>query len=200
MRSGHNKPVFCTLLVQCTRQRPRMVLHQQAAGCYDGKKLLTADTMYSILPWILNGSLIALAVFIHYETLYSLASHLPRLTRVSPRYRVLLGVFAILLAHAGEIWVFALGYFAMINLGMGSLFGMTTPDLLSDCVYLSWIAFTTVGFGDIAATGALRFLPGLEALTGLVLITWSASFLFIEMQKFWPMARQVEHKPDSRDH
>lgn len=156
--------------------------------------------MHSLLTWILNGSLIALAVFIHYETLYTLASHLPSLTRIPPRYRVLMGVFAILVAHAIEIWVFAFGYFAMINMGMGTLFGMTTPDLLSDCVYLSWIAFTTVGFGDVAANGDLRFLPGLEALTGFVLLTWSASFLFIEMQKFWPMSRHVEHKPENRDH
>ncbi len=156
--------------------------------------------MHSLLTWILNGSLIALAVFIHYETLYTLASHLPRLTFIAPRYRVLLGVFAILIAHAVEIWAFALGYLAMIELGLGSLFGMTTNNLLSDCVYLSWVSFTTVGFGDVVPSGDLRFLPGLEALTGLVLITWSASFLFIEMQKFWPMSRRLEHHPESRDH
>jgi hypothetical protein len=28
-------------------------------------------------------------------------------------------------------------------------------------------------------------LTGIEALTGLVLITWTASYLFIEMQKYW---------------
>ena len=156
--------------------------------------------MHSILSWILNGALIALAVFIHYETLYTLASQIPNLTRVAPRYRVLLGVFAILIAHAIEIWVFAIGYYISVTLGHGGLYGMTTSDLLSDCVYVSWIAYTTVGFGDVVASGDLRFLPGLEALTGFVLITWSASFLFIEMQKFWPMARHVEHKPDSRDH
>ena len=156
--------------------------------------------MHSLLTWTLNGSLIALAVFIHYETLYTLASHLPRLTFIAPRYRVLLGVFAILIAHAVEIWAFALGYLAMIELGLGSLFGMTTNNLLSDCVYLSWVSFTTVGFGDVVPSGDLRFLPGLEALTGLVLITWSASFLFIEMQKFWPMSRRLEHHPESRDH
>lgn len=156
--------------------------------------------MHSLLTWILNGSLIALAVFTHYETLYTLASHLPRLTFIAPRYRVLLGVFAILIAHAVEIWAFALGYLAMIELGLGSLFGMTTNNLLSDCVYLSWVSFTTVGFGDVVPSGDLRFLPGLEALTGLVLITWSASFLFIEMQKFWPMSRRLEHHPESRDH
>ena len=156
--------------------------------------------MHSLLTWTLNGSLIALAVFIHYETLYTLASHLPRLTRIAPRYRVLLGVFAILIAHAVEIWAFALGYLAMIELGLGALFGMTTNSLLSDCVYLSWASFTTVGFGDVVPSGDLRFLPGLEALTGLVLITWSASFLFIEMQKFWPMSPHEEHRPGSRDH
>lgn len=156
--------------------------------------------MHSLLTWILNGSLIALAVFIHYETLYTLASHLPRLTRIAPRYRVLLGVFAILIAHAVEIWAFALGYLAMIELGLGALFGMTTNSLLSDCVYLSWVSFTTVGFGDVVPSGDLRFLPGLEALTGLVLITWSASFLFIEMQKFWPMSPHEERHPGPHDH
>ena len=156
--------------------------------------------MHSLLTWTLNGALIALAVFIHYETLYTLASHLPRLTFIAPRYRVLLGVFAILIAHAVEIWVFALGYYVSILLDHGALYGMTTSDILSDCVYVSWIAYTTVGFGDVVASGDLRFLPGLEALTGFVLITWSASFLFIEMQKFWPMSRHLEHHPGSYDH
>ncbi len=35
--------------------------------------------------------------------------------------------------------------------------------------------------------GNLRFLSGLEALTGLVLIAWTASFTFIEMQQLWKM-------------
>lgn len=156
--------------------------------------------MHSLLTWTLNGSLIALAVFIHYETLYTLASYLPRLTRIAPRYRVLLGVFAILVAHAIEIWVFALGYYISIGLDHGALYGMTTSDRLSDCVYVSWIAYTTVGFGDVVASGDMRFLPGLEALTGFVLITWSASFLFIEMQKFWPMSPHEEQRPGSRDY
>jgi hypothetical protein len=39
--------------------------------------------------------------------------------------------------------------------------------------------------GDIQPHGDLRFLTGIESLTGLVLITWTASFLFVEMQRFW---------------
>ena len=41
--------------------------------------------MHSFLTWTLNGALIAIAVFIHYETLYSLARHLPNLSNVPPR-------------------------------------------------------------------------------------------------------------------
>jgi hypothetical protein len=57
--------------------------------------------------------------------------------------------------------------------------------LLLDSAYLSFITFTTVGYGDVVVDGYLRYLTGIEALTGLILITWSASFLFIEMQKYW---------------
>ena len=44
---------------------------------------------------------------------------------------------------------------------------------------------TTIGFGDISPVGDIKYLTGLQALTGLVLITWTASFLFLEMQKYW---------------
>lgn len=54
-----------------------------------------------------------------------------------------------------------------------------------DCVYFSFTTYTTIGFGDIAPTGHLKYLTGLQALTGLVLITWTVSFLFLEMQKYW---------------
>jgi hypothetical protein len=55
---------------------------------------------------------------------------------------------------------------------------------LMDCVYFS---FTTYDhrFRRYFASGHLKYLTGLEALTGLVLITWTASFLFLEMQKYW---------------
>ena len=51
--------------------------------------------------------------------------------------------------------------------------------------YLSFASFTTVGFGDVYATGNLRFLTVLESLTGLVLITWSASFIYLQMERYW---------------
>lgn len=52
-------------------------------------------------------------------------------------------------------------------------------------VYFSVVVYTTLGLGDLVPEGAIRFLTGTEALTGSVLITWSASFTFLEMQRFW---------------
>lgn len=73
----------------------------------------------------------------------------------------------------------------MINhTGFGTLQGSVNNSLM-DCLYFSFVSYTTLGYGDIIATGDIRFLTGLEALTGLVLITWTASFMFIEMEKQW---------------
>ena len=47
------------------------------------------------------------------------------------------------------------------------------------------MSYTTVGFGDVSPVGSIRLLAGTCALTGFVMITWSASFLFLEMERFW---------------
>ncbi|MDQ7072397.1 MAG: potassium channel family protein [Gammaproteobacteria bacterium] len=134
---------------------------------------------------IINSIVVALCVLLHYEVLYKLANTLHHYS-IAPRYRVLAGVFSILIAHVVEIWLFALAYYLMINLNdMGALTGNFNQSLL-DCAYFSFTSFTTLGFGDIEPSGHIRFLTGLESLTGLVLITWSASFLFLEMQRYWP--------------
>ncbi len=52
-------------------------------------------------------------------------------------------------------------------------------------VYFSITNYTTDGHGDIKPFGHFRFTAGIEAITGLLLITWSASFMFVEMTKFW---------------
>merc|ERR1712138_98132 len=69
--------------------------------------------------------------------------------------------------------------------GWGLLIGNFSGSLL-DCVYFSFTTFTTLGYGDIVPLGQLRYLTGIEGLTGFLLLTWSASFLFLEMQRYWP--------------
>jgi hypothetical protein len=140
-----------------------------------------------IFTVIINSILVAVAVLIHFEALNLLTKLIPVL-RIKPRLRVLIGVFGALIAHVVEIWVFAFGYYFMIRQGgFGSLVGHSDKTLtdLMDCSYFSFVSYTSLGFGDIVAKGDIRFLSGLQALTGLVLISWTASFMFIEMQKLW---------------
>ncbi|MGJ8662193.1 MAG: potassium channel family protein [Marinicella sp.] len=138
----------------------------------------------SILSVFINVLVVSACVGIHYELLFQLSKNLPRL-KIKAKPKVVIGVFGALVAHAIEIWVFALAYFAKVKSGMfGHLEGNFDGTLL-DCVYYSFTAFTTLGFGDIVPIGDIRFLTGIESLTGLVLITWTASFMFNEMQKYW---------------
>lgn len=137
-----------------------------------------------ILVFILNSLVVAIAVVIHYEFLFRITILVPKM-KIKHRFRIVMGVFGALIAHAVEIWVFALAYYLMHHAKMwGSLKGNFSGTLM-DCVYFSFTNFTTLGFGDIVPNGHIRFLTGIESLTGLVLITWTASFLYYEMQRYW---------------
>lgn len=137
-----------------------------------------------LVTLLINIVLVSLAVILHYEILRLLSASIPRLP-MQHRLRVLVGVFGTISAHVAEVWLFGIAMFLMIaNGSFGSLQGSFDGSLI-DCVYFSFTTYTSLGFGDIEPEGALRFLVGVEALTGLSLITWSASFMFIEMSKFW---------------
>ena len=141
--------------------------------------------MLLALTFLLNSLLVAATMLMHYEVLSFLDRWLPHLAQVSSRLRVLVGVGIIFISHVAEIWLFGLGYFATLQIdGMGAILGETQSPFM-DCIYLSFVTYTTVGFGDIVVNGYIRYLTGVEALTGLILVTWSASFLFLEMQKYW---------------
>lgn len=134
--------------------------------------------------FLLNGLIIALVVVIHYEFLYQFTNLMPRL-RIRHRFRIVTGVLAALTAHALEVWIFGLAYFLMDRSeAWGNLQGNYDGEFLSS-VYFSFTAYTTLGLGDIEPHGDLRFLVGLESLAGFVLITWTASFLYLEMTRYW---------------
>ena len=133
---------------------------------------------------LIISATVAANVAIHYECLQLLSKHLSGFN-IPHRFRIVLGVLGALLAHAIEVWVFALVIYLMYSNGQwGTLEGNFGGSLL-DCVYYSFTTFSTLGFGDIVPTGEIRFLTGIESLTGLVLITWTASFLYLEMEKEW---------------
>lgn len=133
---------------------------------------------------IINILLVAVTVIIHYEILRLLSNIIPRM-QIKLRLRVVFGVFGTICAHIIEVCLFGVAFYLMYQQGgFGDLTGQFDGSLV-DSIYFSFVNYTTVGYGDIVPTGSLRFLAGLEAITGLSLITWSASFMFMEMTMFW---------------
>ncbi len=128
---------------------------------------------------------IVLNAAVHYEVLLGSTRLLPS---ISPqrRPRVLFLILFVLFAHAAEIWLFAVGYYVLAHFpAFGVINGDYDHASLLEYAYFSGMVYSTVGFGDLVPSGPIRFMAGMEALTGLVMITWSASFTFLEMQRDW---------------
>ena len=137
-----------------------------------------------LLSILIISTLVPITVVIHYEMLRLLWVYIPKL-QMKHRVRVIIGVFGTICAHIIEVWIFGLAFYLMVHYGdFGALEGRFDGSL-TDAVYFSFTNYTTVGYGDIEPSGQLRFLAGMEAITGLSLITWSASFMFMEMMRFW---------------
>ena len=132
-------------------------------------------------------------VVLHYEGLRFLSDSLP-MPKHHHRRRIVILILCLLLLHSIEIWVFGTAYFGLQLLpGFGEFVGFNELGEfvaiarlgILDCVYYSAAVFTTLGFGDIVTTGPVRFMTGVEAVSGLTFITWSASYTFLEMLKTW---------------
>ena len=128
--------------------------------------------------------LIGLTVGLHYEVLQQLNRRIPR-WKLAPHPRILIMIFCVLGAHIAEIWLFGITIYLVVQVpGMGEIAGGETFRLL-DAVYVSATTYSTLGYGDLVPHGPVRFLLGTESLVGLVMITWSASFAYLEMNRYW---------------
>lgn len=136
--------------------------------------------------FLINCLVVGIAVMIHYEFLFQMTRLMPKL-RLKHRFIIAIGVLFSLLAHTIEIWVFGVAYYLMNQAAGWGYFEGNFTGTLFDCVYFSFTTFTTLGFGDITPQGSIRYLTGIESLTGLVLITWTASFLYHEMRQYWDL-------------
>ncbi|MDP2066431.1 MAG: ion channel [Burkholderiaceae bacterium] len=135
-------------------------------------------------------TLLALSTLVHYEVLRGLSAALPVL-RIPTRSKLLVVLFAAFFAHALEIALYAAAYYGLVEVAhLGTLKGEGGASLLN-CVYLSAETYTSLGFGDVVPTGPVRLIVGLEALNGLLLIGWSASYTYIAMERFW-----TEHRTE----
>jgi hypothetical protein len=81
--------------------------------------------------------------------------------------------------------LFAVGFWLAIELDLG---GFTQPEPIDamGLFYYSLINITTVGIGNIYPAGHLRAMTGVESLTGFLLISCTAQFVFQTMTKKEP--------------
>jgi Ion channel len=129
--------------------------------------------------------LVGVSVMVHYEVLRWLNDHLSSAELISTRAKVLAALVGAMASHLLQIGVFALAYWLLRDkFGLGG-FGGTFQDSLSSFLYFSSETYTTLGFGDIYPTGALRMICGIESLVGLMMVSWTASFTYLEMRRYW---------------
>lgn len=121
----------------------------------------------------------------HQRVMLWLGHRVPPLA-VGAELKLLLIVVALYAAHVVEISAYALVYaWAGDQLELGVFQGQEVTHPMS-YLYYSGVVYTSLGFGDIYPEGHLRFITAMEALNGLMLITWSASFTFLAMGRLWP--------------
>ena len=134
---------------------------------------------------LISIGLVAFSTFVHYETLQVCSALLPRLKFIVRRAKVLAAMCSAMCSHALQIVVFAIAYYLLQDAaGLGSLHGVF-QNAFSGFLYFSTETYTSLGLGDVYPTGDLRLIAGIESLMGLLMISWTASFTFLEMSRYW---------------
>ncbi|MGP1676291.1 MAG: ion channel [Giesbergeria sp.] len=125
------------------------------------------------------------SALLHYECLKLLNDFLPRAAIIENRAKVLAALGGAMISHLSQIMLFAGAYFLLRDkFGLGG-FGGQFKDAFASFLYFSSETYTTLGLGDIYPSGSLRMVTGIEALTGLLMLSWTASFTYLEMRRYW---------------
>jgi len=128
----------------------------------------------------------ALCVIIHCHGL-RLAGYIMHKLRFRAHNIIAIGTSIILIVHILEICVFASGYLLAddfsSNCHLSSGGELLSPDWRT-AVYFSFVTFATTGYGDYVPMGEYRVIATMESLLGIVMVGWSASFLFLQMNRY----------------
>lgn len=128
--------------------------------------------------------LMILTTLFHYEALRLTSATLPYLS-VPPKTKTVFVILAAFVAHLVEIALYAGAIYVLIRWFEVGALGVENLPSLPVITYFSAETYTSLGYGDVVPHGPLRLLAGIEALNGLLLIGWSASFIFVAMERFW---------------
>lgn len=132
---------------------------------------------------LISFTLIAASLYLHFSVLRTMSRHFVK-RQIAITRPMMIVMTIIFLTHVLEITLFALAFYVMGHVGLGGLSGAHSSTA-ADYFYFSIATYSTLGIGDIAPEGAMRMVAGIEALAGLLLIAWSASFTYLMMERLW---------------
>lgn len=132
---------------------------------------------------LLSLLLLAATIVVHYETLRLVSAQIDRKKGASRARLFVVLVFA-LASHLIHVMLYAMAYYFLVgHVGVGTIEG--SNGSFADAFYFSITSYTTLGIGDLYLTEGVRLLSGIEALNGLVMVGWTASFTYLTMERFW---------------
>jgi hypothetical protein len=136
---------------------------------------------------LLALALVGASVLIHYEAMqFAALKLLPKIHFLPTRSLVIVGVLVCMTAHFVEVMMFALVLYVLSHQGLEVGYDDQIRRSFLDFVNSSIESYTSLGYGDSEhLTRVHRLVSGAEALTGLVLIAWSASFTYLLMERYW---------------
>ncbi len=132
---------------------------------------------------VISFALVAASLGVHFIVLRAMSRHFAK-PQIAIKRPMMIVMTIIFLTHVLEIAMFAGAFYIMGNVGLGELSGAYRSAAV-DYFYFSIATYSTLGIGDIAPAGAMRMVAGIEALAGLLLIAWSASFTYMMMERLW---------------
>jgi hypothetical protein len=149
---------------------------------------------------VLAAVLVVTCILVHYEIMRMTADYLlPRVAIVPRRAHVVVGICACFVAHTIEVWLFA-GLYWVLAVETASGFSDESRRAFLDYLYFSTETYTSLGFSDSRQlSNDLRLLAGIEAMIGLVLIAWTASFNYFMFEHYWVLhPRRRRHRVEDR--
>ncbi|MFG6559687.1 ion channel [Sulfitobacter sp. 1A15299] len=147
-----------------------------------------------IQAMLLSALVVTICTAIHYFVLKGVSDTIARCRAGGQGQNLGLAVGAITIAHVIEAFIYTLFFlWAVQGLQIGVLNASgpgDKPITLMDYFYFSLVNFTTLGRGDLSPAGHLRFLTGIEAFHGFLMITASGSFLLQVMGGRAPLSER----------
>ncbi len=121
--------------------------------------------LFAAAPWHLGGLL--------------LIRRLQPSGRRHPFGAIVVTFWCLILLHLSEIVVGAAAFAAVLSFpDTGTVGGEAGSSRWGAMLFVSGIAYVTLGFSQEDMAGPVRLLAMLHALAGFLLITWSATFVY----------------------